>query len=436
MKTNLEKISNLERKLTVDVPPEVVQTTINNIYRKIQKQAEIKGFRKGKAPLSTIQGLYSEQARQDAIKRILQDGYIKGLTEHSIEPATSPEFDFSEFDENNAFSFSVYFEIFPEIELKQYENLTLKKEKLNIQEDKIEKVIKNILESKATYEPVLEDRPLQENDTAVINFEGFIDGQPLENGKAEDQTLVIGSNQFIPGFEEGLIGMKPEQEKTIHLNFPEQYHVQDLKGKPVEFKVKLNAIKKKVLPELTDELVKSIEGSYQNIEELRTAIQDDIKHNEEKRINDSFKNRLVKTLVSLNPMDAPPSMISQQKQALIDDFKQRMQQQGMSENDFNEYTKKWDSDFEKSAEEIVKSSFLISKIAEKHNLTANAQDLEQKFLHYSKQTGLEIEKIREYYASENQKSHLLYQITEDRVINHVLNASTIEEVDASEITDL
>ncbi|MCB0370845.1 MAG: trigger factor, partial [Bdellovibrionales bacterium] len=243
MKSNVEKISSLQRKLKVEVPSAVVQTSFDRIFNDIQKDVTIKGFRKGKAPLSTIKSLYNGKVKQDVVQDLIQKHYYQAIVEHKLDPISYPEFEFDDLHEDKDFNFSATFDIRPEINLKNYENLKVEKEILKFDDSQIDKTLENIRNSKATYEDVIEVRAAQLGDLAVIDFDGFVNGKPLEGGMGKDHRLELGSHQFIEGFEEGIVGMNVSDEKTLNLTFPTPYHSKDLEGKSVEFKVKLNGLK-------------------------------------------------------------------------------------------------------------------------------------------------------------------------------------------------
>lgn len=434
MKTNLEKVSNLERKLNVEIPAIAVEAAFAKIFKEVQKQAHIKGFRPGKAPIEKIKSLYGHQVKQDVVQDLIQKHYHEALKEHSVDPISYPEFEFDAPTEGKDFSFTAHFEIRPEVQLKKYESIDVEKEKFILEASRIEKVLENIRSSKAEKVAVLEDRPAQMGDIAILDFDGYVDGQPLAGGKGLDHELELGSKSFIDGFEEGLTGMKVGGSKSLMLKFPDPYHAKELAGKPVEFKVTLKQLKKKVLPELTDEFIKSIGGTG-TVEDLKKTIESDIEQSEKKRIEQDLKNRVLKQLVKLNPVDVPPSMMKEQKQVLIDDMKSKMLDQGMSDEEFMDYTKKWDADFSTTAAEMIQAGFIIDTIAGKHDLRCKKEDLDQKMEEYSKQTGLEISKIKEFYGKPEQTQRLAYMITEEKVVDFVMKSAKIKEVEASKIRE-
>jgi trigger factor len=434
MKSSLEKVSELERKLNVEVPASTVASTFDRLLKNIQKNAHIKGFRPGKAPLATIKNLYSDKVIQDVVNELIQKHYFEALKEHDIEPVNYPEFDFKAPSEATDFSFTANFEIRPDVKLKKYEGLEVEKEKYTFDDKKVDQVLENIRSARAQNVAVLEDRPAKEGDIAVVDFEGFVDGKPLDGGKGENHNLELGAKQFIEGFEEGVVGMKVGAQKTLNLKFPDPYHSADLAGKPVEFKVTLKALNKKELPELTDDFLKSI-GSNETVDQLKETIRKDLEQSETKRINEDFRNRLLKALVKANPVDVPASMMKDQKASLLADMKKRMQDQGMPESEFDAYAQKWDKDFENTAAEMIQSAFVVDEIAKKHDLKWTKEDFDKKLEEYAKQTGIEMERIREFYSKPEQTQRLTYMITEDKVIEFLTKAAKIKEVEKSKLKE-
>ncbi len=428
MKTNIESPGKLQRKVHVELPQEVVKVAFQRVYESIQRDVSIKGFRKGKAPIATIKSLYKERVQMDVSQDLIQRHYPKALSELKVDPITYPEFEFEDAQEDKEFKFSAEFDIRPDVELSKYEGLHVEKEKQKDSTERLEKILENIRASHAKMETEFEDRPAKIGDVAVLDFEGSVNGEPLPNGKGENHTLELGSNSFIEGFEEGIVGMKPGQEKTIQLKFPDPYHAAELAGKPVDFKVKLKEIKKKVLPELNDEFVKET-LKMESLEKLKSSILADIQKEEEKRIADKYKNNLLKALVRANPIEVPPKMVEEQKKNLIADFRKRFEENKAPEAEIEEYVSKWDKDFESTAREMVQVSFLIDAVAKKHDFLCTREDIDQKFAEYATQTGIDVARIREFYSKDETISRLSYTITEEKVLAYLTSKADIQMVE-------
>jgi trigger factor len=434
VKAQVQITQGLQRKINVEIPQTVVSSAFEKVYQSIQRNVTIKGFRKGKAPISTIKSMYKTQVLGDVAQDLIQMHYPQAIKDNNIDPISYPEFEFEDPTEGKDFNFTAIIEVRPDVKIQKWEGLEVEKEKFVFNDAQFEQVLNNVRTSRARTVDVLENRPAQMGDIAVVDFEGFVNGAPLENGKGVDHNLELGAKQFIEGFEEGVVGMKVGDSKTINLKFPDPYHSAEIAGKPVDFKVTLKALKKKELPELNEELLAQI-GTKQTVEEFKKTLRDDIEQSDKKRIEDNFKNRLIKKMVAANPVEVPASLLKDQKASLIEDFKKRMSDQGMQEKDFESYVQKWDADFSKTASEMIQSSFLIDALANEHKLQCTKEDLDAKFTEYAKQTGLEEARIREWYAKPEQASRLTYMITEEKVIKLLTSKAKIKEVDAKELKE-
>jgi len=438
MKSTIENLSSLERRLNIEVPAEVVAGAFDRVFKSLQKDAQIKGFRQGKAPLATIKSVYGDRVKQDVAQELIQRHYFQALQELTINPVNNPEFEFTPDDlsEGKEFSFSAQFEVRPEVNLKTYEGLSVEKEKFEVDDKRVDSVIENIRSAHAEWVDILELRPAQMGDMANMDFVGKINGEPLENGAGQDFPLELGSNRFIPGFEEGIVGMTVGSKKTVSLSFPDNYHVADLAGKPVDFEVTLNSLKKKSLAELTPEFLSSKMGpGIDSVEKLRENISKDLVETEKKRIDSDVKNRLLRALVRANPVEVPPSLLKEQKAALVEDMKKRLTQQGLTPEDFAAYTDKWDADFDTTAREMIQSGFLVDAVAVKEGLTYSQEDLEKKYEEYVLQTGIDIARIRDFYSRPEQEQRLTYMITEEKVIEFLLKSAKVKEVSKDELKE-
>ncbi len=434
MKSSVENVSNLQRRLHVEIPADTVKSVFQRYFSDLQKNVQLKGFRKGKAPLTAIKSMYADRVRMDVVQDLIQRHYAEALNAHKLDPIGNPEFEFQDPTEGADFKFSAQFDVRPEVSLKKYEGLEVEKEKYNFDSKRVDEVLNNLRSSRAKTVDVLEDRAAVMGDIAVIDFDGSVNGKKLDGGQGTDHNLELGSKQFIEGFEDGIVGMKVGSQKTLQLKFPTPYHAAELEGQPVEFIVTLKTLKKKELPEINDEFIKSL-GGDQDLQSLKNTIEKDLKESDLKKIEDDFKNRLLKQLVKENPIEVPPRLLEEQKQALIEDFKTRMKGQGMSEADYAEYIKKWDADFATSAKEMIQSSFLIDAVARKHTLGCTQEDVDQKLTQYAAQTGIEIQKIKDFYGKPEQMSRLTYTITEEKVMGFLTSSAKIKEVDAAKLKD-
>ncbi|MCB0355719.1 MAG: trigger factor [Bdellovibrionales bacterium] len=435
MKSTLDTLEGLSRKLNIEVPAERVTDTFTKMYQGLQKKAEIKGFRKGKAPLSAIKSAYSERVKQDVLQQLVSESYQKALEEHSLDPISQPKIDLLNFDEEGTFVYTAEMEIRPDVQLKKIEGLSKKKKKFEVKEEQIEQSLKNLQDNLKDYTPIFELRPAKAGDFLKIDFAGYINGEPLEGGKAEGHILELGCQSFIPGFEEGLMGANAGEQKILDLSFPIDYHVEDLKGQNVRFEVKVHEILKKSVPELNDEFAQKVSPQFKTLEELKKIIREDLEKNNQKRIEEDLKNRLLKVLAKENPVEVPKTLKEEQKHRLIHDVEHRLQNQGLDAAGINEYKQKWANDFEETASFMVQSSFLIDTIAEKYNLQPAMEDFNSKMQTMADEFHVGVDKVKEYYQDQSRKSALMFQIMEEKVVNFLLDKANIVEVEKEKLTD-
>lgn len=433
MKSTIDKLEGLSRKIKIDIPAEKVNDAFLRVYRGIQQNATIKGFRKGKAPINKIRAEYQDRVQQDVLQDLLAESYQAALIEHSLDPIGQPKINFDNFGEDQSFSFSAELEIRPEINLNKYEGLKATKEKIVIEDKQIDEALENIRQSRFETVPVFEDRPAQTGDVVKLDFEGFMNDAPLDGGNATDHQIELGSQSFIPGFEDAIVGMTINSNKEIHLSFPEDYHATELAGKPITFQVTLKAIEKKVLPELNDEFAKSLGEQFETLDQLKQTIKQDMEANEKNRVDEDLKKNILEELVKENPIEIPAGLKQQQKQALINDVQSKMHQQGLNNEQFEEYKSKWDEDFEKTARFMIHTSFLIDALADKLDLRATEKDVDEQIKMHALQTGLDFSRLKEFYSDDEKRSNLRFKLTEDKVVDYLIDKAEVQEVSKDQL---
>ena len=435
MKANIEKNEGLLRKVNITIPETDVNTAFANVYEYINNNVSIKGFRKGKVPATKIRALYADKARQDVAENLVSKGYEYAIVEHSLQPIGQPHIHLNDkIEENKEFSFSAEFEVKPEIVLKKIEGFEIEKEIISIDEKEIGLVLENIQKSNSVEAPLLIERQAQMGDIAEIDFFGTIDGEPLDKGSAENFKIELGSKSFIEGFEEGIVGMAIGGEANLHLKFPDAYQEASIAGKPVNFKVKLHKLYKKDLPEIDDELAKKV-GGFDNVQALKDAIKEDLQARESGRVEEDVRARIIETLVDENPVEVPEKVKNNQKAQIIEDSRQKMQQQGMSPEDFEEYKKKWDHEFEDTASFMVKSTFLIDEIAKKEKVTVSEEEVNKRIEMHALQMGLPVENLVKFYSEQNRIGNLRFQITQEKVVEFLKSKSTFKELPKDQLTE-
>ena len=359
----MEKNKSYKHEVNIKIEGEEWKKALHKAYEKNNKKAKIDGFRPGKAPYEIFVKHYGiENLFIDAADSCLQESYLKAITDSKLIPVTEPKVDIKEIDEDHVeFIFTIITK--PEIKIKKYEGLKIKKDKLEVKEEEIQDEIDHLLEQYA--ELVVKEGTVENGDTVIIDYEGFLDGVPFEGGKAENYSLVIGSNTFIPGFEEQLIGMDKDSEKEIKVTFPEDYHAENLKGKETTFKVKVHEIKTKQNRELDDEFFEDLgmEG-VNSLETLKESIKEHLEAHKKTDIENKFVDDMLDAISKQTEIDIPEEMVEDEINHLIKRFEEQLKYQGVSLDLYYSLTKSTEKDLREQVEKEAFKNVLYRLILE------------------------------------------------------------------------
>lgn len=377
-------------------------SALDATFKKKNKETKIDGFRKGAAPKDVyLKHFGIESLYMDAVDACISVAYKKVLDENKLVPVVEPKVDVTGISDSNViFKFTIVTK--PEVTLGEYKNLKVKKEKVTVSDDEIKHEIDHLREHLADV-VVKEDGEVAEGDTAVIDFTGFVDGKELDGGKGENFPLEIGSHSFIPGFEEGLVGLKAGEEKTLELKFPENY-IEDLKGKDVTFKVKVNEVKMRFLPDVNEDFFKDL--GYDDVKteaELKEKIKEEIKHQKEHHAEDEFVDKCLEAAAKNMKVDINEEIIEDEIHRMIDEYARQLQMQGMNINDYYKMTGTTEADLHKmmapEAEKRVKYRYLIEGIADAEDLKFTEEEIKARADEMAKQFGVSQEELIKAYGS-------------------------------------
>ncbi len=433
MNVSIEEVSSIKKKLSFEVPADVVDAEIEKAYRKIGKTAKVKGFRPGKIPRSVIEKYYGPQMEEQVLGRLINDSYFKALVEHRIAAVSDPEIvENSPLEKGKVFTYEAQVDIKPEVEAKDYTGVSLQKEKLVFDEAIIDERIEEMAAGRSELE-VTSRKKARTGDFVVIDFEGSIDGVAFEGGKAEGHELELGSGSFIPGFEEQLEGMKREDEKDVEVAFPEEYGNKDLAGKPAVFKVKLHEIKEKVAPKINDEFAKGF--GLESLKELREKLEENHNLQEKNRIDGDLREKLVAELVERNPIEVPEGMVASQLDYMLGNIRARMQNQGMSLEMLGMNEETFKQMYRDTAVSQVKGSIILEAIAGQEELKVEDGEIDGKLEEIAAMSNAPLDAVQKHYASAEARRGLVSQIAEEKVVQFLLDSATIEEVDKEQLAD-
>ncbi|MFT6604468.1 MAG: trigger factor, partial [Bacteriovoracaceae bacterium] len=393
MSYKIEDVNGCTKKIVFNFETLDLTTEIKAELTKKQKTVNMKGFRKGKAPLAMVEKLYGPQLEFEALNQFVQNRLIEAMTKEELNPVGQPNFEDMKYDAGKSVSFNAIVEIFPEVELKDMSKLSFKKEKVEVKEEDVESIKNNYLSSKAEMIEVTDEKAtLAKGHTAIMNFQGTTpDGEKPESMKGEEFLLEIGSGQFIPGFEEGMMGMKKGEKKVLDLTFPEEYHSEELKGAKVKFDVELLEIKEKKLPEFNDELAK--EFGFESVEDFNTKNKENLVQQKERAADEKLHQEILEKLIEENQFDVPGVLVSQQEDYLKEDVKKNLTQQGFNEPMMDEYFEKWATDLKEKAQFQVRSGLILDTLAKKFEVETSESDLDAKIEETAKGSGLPVEQL-------------------------------------------
>ncbi|MBO7363531.1 MAG: trigger factor [Lachnospiraceae bacterium] len=420
MSVSVEKLENSMAKLTIEVPVDEVEKALDRAFNKNKNKVSIPGFRKGKAPRAVIEKMYGPEIfYEDAANDMIETAYDKAYDECGEEIVSTPEIEVVQIEKGKPFIFTAKVALKPEIKLGKYKGVKIAKIDTEVTEDEVNAAIDKERENSARSVSV--DRPVQDKDETMIDFEGFVDGVAFEGGKGENYPLTIGSGAFIPGFEEQLIGAKKGDEVEVKVTFPEDYHAEELKGKEAVFKCKINEVKEKELPELDDEFASEV-SEYDTFAEYKDSVKKGLEEKKAKEAKDQKEDAVIDAIIEASEMNIPEAMLETQKRQMIQDFAQRIQSQGLSMDQYMKFTgltaDKLLEQMAPQAEKRIKSRLVLENVVKAEKIEVSDEDYENELKRMSEDYKMEIDKLKEMIG-ENETA--IKQIKEDLAIQKAVD---------------
>lgn len=420
-----KKVETNKYELEVNVNAEVFKDGIQKAYLKNVSKINVDGFRKGKAPRSIIEARYGKDFfYEEAVNLIYPDAYADAVKESGIEPVANPEVEITAIDENG-FSFKAIVTVKPEVEVTSYKGLKATKKSVTVTAANINEELEKMRERNGRMVTV-EDRAAKKGDNTLIDFEGFTDGVAFEGGKGENYPLTLGSNQFIPGFEDQIIGHNIGEEFDVNVTFPTEYQAKELAGKPAVFKVKINEIRTRELPELDDEFAKDV-SDFDTLDELKADIKSKLKDAKEKEATNDIENQLIDEVIKNMKAEIPEVMYDNAVEGMVNDFAQRLQSQGMQLDLYLQYMGMdlvtFKKQFEEQAQKQVKIRLALEKIVELENITPSDDEIEAEFDKMAETYKMSKEQIKALIPIEEFKK----DIAVNKAIDLVKDSAVIEK---------
>jgi trigger factor len=424
----IEELSPVKKKLSLEIPWSEVKNELDAAYHEVGKKAKIKGFRPGKIPRKILESYYKDQAEEETITNIINKYYWQTLEEKGIVAVSRPEITQDGLKENTDFAFTASFETEPEIEPKNYKGIELEKEEIKVTDDDVEKRIDEIRQMFATMEEIQDDRSVINGDFVTMDFDGSLDGESYKELNAQDYMLEVGSQRFVPGFEEQLIGMKKGDAREIKVTFPADYHESKFAGKEVVFNITMKNIKEKKLPQTDENLIKNFE-KYNSLQDFKDDVRKSLEEKSQNQAKINLQNKITDILIKENDFEVPPALVERQIYYMMSDMQRRMTSAGMDEKSAMDYCLTMHDKFKDDAVKIVKSFLLLKKIAEKESFVAEESDVDKHIQDLAVQTGRDYELLKKMYESEERKDGLKMELIQKKVFDFIEHSANIKLVE-------
>lgn len=425
-------VENLEKsmaKITITVSAEAFEEAMVKSYNKNKKNISIQGFRKGKAPRKMVEKLYGPEVfYEDAANFAIPDAYEEAAKESGLEIVSRPEIDVVDIGKGKEFVFTATVAVKPEVTLGDYKGIEVEKKVVKVMAADVNAEIDKVREQNSRMITV-DNRGIKKDDTAVIDFEGFVDGEPFQGGKGEDYPLVIGSHSFIDTFEDQLVGKKTGDEVEVNVTFPEEYHEASLKGKPALFKVTVKEIKKKELPKLDDEFASEV-SEFETLKEYKASVKKTLTERKKEEAKREKENAVVEKVVENITVEIPEPMIEEQTQQMIQEFAGRLSGQGLSFEQYMQMTGMTPDalmgQMKPEAEKRIRTRLALEAIVKEEKIKATAKDIDKEIENMASMYQMEVDKVKEMIG-DNEKEQIAQDLAVQKAVDFVVkNAVEVE----------
>ena len=434
MKTRLEEISAVKKKLSIEIESQEVDRKLNEAYREVGKKAGIPGFRPGKVPRKVLERYFGKQVVDDVMTNLVNETFPRAIEEVEAFPLGVPLLEKGSLKQGQDFKYTALMEVRPQFELKDYLGLQAEKERCSVTEEDAQNRLEEIRKAHGKLTAIEQDRPIKKDDYVVLEYEGFEEGQPLEGIKSTNFLLKVGSHDFHPAFEDSLIGLNKDDQKEIEVDFEESYYHSRLAGKRVDFKVKIIDIKEMVLPELNDEFVLNLGADFKGLDELKNKVREALTAEEEKRIDRELKQRLSQKISESVDLELPEGVVESEINYAVENVKQNLIRGGSSLEKTGLTQEKLREDFRPGSEKRVKEMFILGEIAKREKITVDDEDLEKGFRELALSMGQSPEALREYYEARNLVDTLRNKLLEEKTLNYLVEHANIIDVEKGAIS--
>lgn len=426
MQVSIETTNGLERRMTVGIPADQIESEVTKRLQQAAKTVRLNGFRKGKVPLKVVKQRFGAGVRQEVIGEAMSRSFYDAVQQQDVRPAGQPAIEPKEMAEGKDVEFVATFEVYPEIEVKDLSGVAVTRLNAEIQDSDIDTMLETLRKQQASWEDV--ERAAADGDRVNIDFVGTKDGEEFEGGKAEGQNLVLGSGSMIPGFEDGIVGMSAGEEKVLSLSFPEDYHAEDLKGAAVEFSVKVNTVAEQVLPELNEEFFNKFGIEGKDEAEFRAEVRKNMERELKNASKNKVKTQVMDRLMEAHDVELPASLIAGEIDALRS---QTMQQFGGAAEGMDLKSILPDDMFKEQAERRVALGLIVAELVKKEEIKADADRVKEMVEELASTYQDPEEVVNYYYSNQQLLASVESAVLEDQVVDHILSKADVTDQDST-----
>jgi trigger factor len=424
----VENVSDLTRKVTITLPADKVRKALDKAFNKLKKTVHLKGFRRGKVPMSVLEKNYGEQVRAEVGEQLVQETYFDAIEEKDLDPVVHPEIAEVNFTDEGTFVYVAMVDVKPEIDLKGYKGLEIEKPSTEVTEAEIDEEIEALRRSHAALRSADDDHGIEVDDIAIVDFQGFHNGKAMKEVHNEDYSVDVGTKRLGEEFEEKLIGMKKGETTLYEIDFPGDYPNPVLAGKTVEFKVDVKDIKVRVKPELDDEFAKDIDEAHESLEDLRKAVAAELKAAKEATIEGDLNDRIMEKLIELNEFEIPERLVAYEIQEMINQTEENLKRSGMTLESAGIKMEDLVEQNKPVAEKRVRGDFLLKKIAEVEEIKLADEDIERGYQRIADEYNMTVPEVKGYFKRREEVLPFLNELLNEKILQFLRDeARMIEE---------
>jgi trigger factor len=414
MKVQVEELSPVEKKLSIEVDSTRVADELTRAYTTIGRQVKLPGFRQGKVPRRILEQRFREQVEDDVIQRVVQSAYLEAVSQHNVEPVSQPQVTNSGIKPGVPFTFEARVEVKPKLDVKDYRELPLKKTEVNVDDSQVNEQIEKMRQGNSRLEPVTDRDVARAGDFATVDYEATIDGKPFTGSTAEGVTAEITPGELVDSNIAALEGVKVGDTKEIDYAFPPDYRVEEVKGKTAHFKLHLKGLKTKIVPELNDDFAKEV--GAQSVDELRTRLKASLESSQKSKAQQEERDALIKTLIERNPFEVPRAMVERAIDSMLEGALRQMQRSGLDVRNLGLDFMRLRDEMRERAVQEVKGTLLFEAIAQKEGIQATDADMDKKIEELATESGQPVANIRKFFKSSDDRLGLSLRLREEKTI--------------------